>query len=99
MTMLEYREFDAANYIQTAEDVYIFLETAFEDGDPALISDMIGAVARSQGMAEVAAKAGLSRESLYRALSAKGNPKLSTLVEVLSALGMRLSVVPKEKVA
>lgn len=99
MDRIETSVYDPSKYIQTKEDVVLHLEAAFEDGDPALISDMIGAVARSQGMAEVAAKAGLSRESLYRALSAKGNPKLSTLVDVLAALGMRLSVVPKEKVA
>lgn len=99
MALLKFREFDPAEYIKTEEDVILHLEAAFEDGDPAVISDMIGAVARSQGMAEVAVKTGLSRESLYRALSPKGNPKLSTLVEVLAALGMRLSVVPMVEVA
>jgi probable addiction module antidote protein len=99
MSILEYREFDAARYINTEEDVILHLEAAFEDGDPCVISDMIGAVARSQGMAAIAAKTGLSRESLYRALSPKGNPKLSTLVEVLGALGLRLSVVPLVDVA
>lgn len=99
MALLKFREFDPAEYIKTEEDVILHLEAAFEDGDPAVISDMIGAVARSQGMAEVAVKTGLSRESLYRALSPKGNPKLSTLVEVLAALGMRLSVVPLVEVA
>jgi probable addiction module antidote protein len=99
MEKLEYREFDPAEYIVTEEDVVLHLEAAFEDGHPSVISDMIGAVARSQGMAAIATKTGLSRESLYRALSTKGNPKLSTLVEVLAALGMRLSVVPIEKVA
>ena len=99
MTTLSFREFDAANYINTAEDVVLHLEAAFEDGHPNVISEMIGAVARSQGMADVAAKTGLSRESLYRALSPKGNPKLSTLIEVLAALGLRLSVVPLVEVA
>lgn len=99
MTTLSFREFDATNYINTAEDVVLHLEAAFEDGHPNVISEMIGAVARSQGMADVAAKTGLSRESLYRALSPKGNPKLSTLVEVLAALGLRLSVVPLVEVA
>ena len=99
MNRIETSIFDPAEYIKTEEDVILHLEAAFEDGDPAVISDMIGAVARSQGMAEVAVKTGLSRESLYRALSPKGNPKLSTLVEVLAALGMRLSVVPMVEVA
>lgn len=99
METLEYREFDPAEYIVTEKDVVLHLEAAFEDGRPSVISDMIGAVARSQGMAAIATKTGLSRESLYRALSTKGNPKLSTLVEVLAALGLRLSVVPIDIVA
>jgi probable addiction module antidote protein len=53
---------------------------------------MIGAVARSKGMSQVAETAGLSRESLYRALSAQGNPTLDTTMRVLEALGLRLSV-------
>ena len=91
--------YDPAEFIATEEDVVLHLEAAFEDGHPSVISDMIGAVARSKGMADVAARTGLSRESLYRALSPKGNPKLSTLVEVLAALGLRLSVVPLVNVA
>jgi probable addiction module antidote protein len=91
---IAFSKFDPAKYIVIEEDVILYLEAAFEDGHPGVISDMIGAVARSQGMAAIAAKTGLSRESLYRALSPKGNPRLSTLVEVLAALGLRLSVVP-----
>ena len=98
MSALEFREFEAANYIKSEQDVILHLEAAFEDGHAGVISDIIGAVARSQGMVEVASKTGLSRESLYRALSSKGNPKLSTLVEVLAALRLRLSVVPMGKV-
>ena len=99
MGRIEVSLYDPAEYITTEEDVVLHLEAAFEDGDPGVISDMIGAVARSQGMADIATKTGLSRESLYRALSPKGNPKLSTLVEVLAALGLRLSVVPLVEVA
>jgi probable addiction module antidote protein len=99
MERLKIREFDPAAYIVTEEDVMLHLEAAFEAGHPSVISDVIGAVARSQGMASIAERTGLSRESLYRALSDKGNPKLSTLVEVLAALGMRLSVVPLREVA
>jgi probable addiction module antidote protein len=84
MSVIEFREFDAAHYIITEEDVVLHLEAAFEDGNPSVITEMIGAVARSQGMAAIAARTGLSRESLYRALSPTGNPKLSTLVDVLA---------------
>jgi probable addiction module antidote protein len=99
MDKIETSIYDPAEYIVTEEDVILHLEAAFEDGHPGVISEIIGAVARSQGMAVIAAKTGLSRESLYRTLSPKGNPKLSTLVEVLAALGLRLSVVPLVEVA
>lgn len=65
-----------------------------EDGDPALIAAAIGDVARAHGMAQIAAETGRSRESLYRALSDKGNPQLDTLIGVLKAIGLRLSVQP-----
>lgn len=89
----KFSAYDAADYINTPEDVVAFLDAAFEDGDPGVIAAMIGAVARSKGMSAIAEQTGRSRESLYRALSTEGNPTLSTLVEVLKALGLRLSVV------
>ncbi|MFZ4070486.1 MAG: addiction module antidote protein [Caulobacterales bacterium] len=86
------RPHDAADYIETPEDAIEHLRAAFEDSDPAIIAEMIGAVARSKGMSQVAEQAGLSRESLDRALSAQGNPTLDTTLRVLGALGLRLSV-------
>lgn len=92
MAKVRTRSHDAADYIETAEDARLHLEAAFEDGDPAVIAEMIGAIARSKGMSKVAEETGLSRESLYRALSAEGNPTLSTTLSVLRALGLRLTV-------
>ncbi len=69
-----------------------YLEVAFEEGDPALVAEMLGNIARSQGMAKVAKKAGLGRESLYKALSKDGNPKFMTIVKVVHALGLRLTL-------
>lgn len=66
------------------------MEAAFEDGDPKVIVSMLGAVARSQGMTKVARKAGLARESLYKALSPDGNPELATVLKVINALGVKL---------
>jgi probable addiction module antidote protein len=98
MGKIETRLWDAAEFLNTPEDVAMILEEAFigarEDNDPGLIADALGVVARSQGMSAIAEKTGRSRESLYRALSADGNPTLSTLVEVLDALGLRLAVAP-----
>jgi probable addiction module antidote protein len=63
-----------------------------EDGDPGVIATVLGDIARSKGMARVAKKAGLGRESLYKALSKGGNPKLETLLKVTNALGLKLTV-------
>jgi probable addiction module antidote protein len=64
----------------------------FEDGDPALITHALGAVARAKGMSQIAQGAGLGRESLYKALSPNGNPEFATVLKVLRALGLKLKV-------
>jgi probable addiction module antidote protein len=84
--------YDAAEYLDTAEAVTIFMEEALETNDPAFITHCLGVIARSEGMSEVASKTGLSRESLYRALSKEGNPEFATIIKVLAALGLRLTV-------
>jgi probable addiction module antidote protein len=83
---------DPADHLGNEEAVTAYLEAAFEDGDPKLIAAALGDVARSRGMTDVAKKAGLSRESLYRALSHDGNPELSTVLKVTKALGLRVTV-------
>jgi probable addiction module antidote protein len=70
---------------------------ALESEDPAFVADALGVVARARGMSEVAREAGVSRESLYRALSADGNPEFATVLRVVRALGLRLSVVPARR--
>ncbi len=67
-----------------------YLEAAIEDGDSALISAALGDIARAKGMSQVARKAGLGRESLYKALSPNGNPEFATILKVVKALGLRL---------
>ena len=67
-----------------------FLEAALEDGDPRVIAAAVGVVAGARGMAQVADSTGLRREALYRALSAEGNPELTTLIKVVKALGLQL---------
>lgn len=90
MAKIQTRPWDAADYLETEEDVVLYLEAAFEDGDPGLIAAALGDVARAKGMTKVAAKAGLGRESLYKALSPDGNPEFSTVLKVMRALGLRL---------
>ena len=83
---------DVADHLETAADIAAYLEAAFEDGDPALISHALGAVARARGMSEIAQRTGMGRQSLYKALSANGHPEFSTVLNVVRALGLKLTV-------
>lgn len=84
--------YDSAAYLKTKEDVAAYLEAAFEEGDVALIAHALGVVARAEGMTEVAKQAGLTRASLYKALSGEGNPEFSTVLKVVQALGLKIRV-------
>lgn len=86
------RPYDSAEYLTTEKTRRMYLEEAFETGDPAFIASALGTVARAHGMTDIAKATGLGRESLYKALSADGNPELATILKVVSALGLRLSV-------
>jgi probable addiction module antidote protein len=90
--VVETKPFDPASYLQSEEDILYYLEAAMEGNDPKHIASALGDVARSQGMSEIARKAGLGRQALYNALSENGNPTLETLVSVLKALGLQLSI-------
>ena len=90
MTKTRTRPWDAADHLQTEEDQLLYLEAAFEEGDATLIAAALGNIARARGMTEVARRAGLGRESLYKALSIDGNPQLDTILRVMQALGLRL---------
>jgi probable addiction module antidote protein len=81
---------DPAEYLGDPESISAYLEAAFEDGDPALIATALGDVARAKGMTQLAAEAGVTREALYKALSPTGDPRLSTLLGVIKALGIKL---------
>jgi len=81
---------DAADHLHTQEDMVAYLEAAFDEGDASLIAAALGDIARAKGMTEVARRAGLGRESLYKALSPDGNPELATVLRVMKALGLRL---------
>lgn len=83
-------KWDPVDYLKTDEDMANYLEAAIEDNDPALISAALGDIARAKGMSQVARKAGLGRESLYKALSPNGNPEFATILKVVKALGLRL---------
>jgi probable addiction module antidote protein len=84
--------FDPADHLQTEDDILYYLEAAMEENDPKHIASALGDVARSKGMSEIARKAKVGRQALYSALSENGNPTLETLVGVLNALGLQLTV-------
>lgn len=89
---LETKPFDIAAHLDSDEEIRLYLEAAFEDGDPLLIKSAIADVARAKGMTEVARQAGISRGGLYKALGKDGNPSLDSLSAILASVGMRLSV-------
>lgn len=90
MTKVKTRRWDAAEYLETEEDMAAYLEAALEEGDAALVAAALGDIARAKGMTQVARDAGLGRESLYKALSPNGNPAFDTVLRVVRALGLRL---------
>ena len=85
--MLETEPFDAARYLRDSESQRELPADALESGETAYI-------ARTKGMTEVAREAGVTREALYRSLSADGDPRLSTLLGVTRALGIKLATTP-----
>ena len=89
---LETTPFDSAEYLDSEEAIEAYLEDAIESDDPAVIAHALGAIARARGMSQVARDAGLSRESLYKALSEGGNPEFGTVLRVVRALGMQMKI-------
>ena len=92
------RPFRAADHLRTEADVAVYIEEMLADGDaravPVALRTIVDAVG---GMAALADKTGLSRETLYRTLSKRGNPRLDTLAVILTAFGLRLTVQPAQK--
>lgn len=84
--------FDAADYLKTDQDCAEYLSVVLEDGDPALVAAALGDVAKARGMSQVARESGLTREGLYKALSSQGNPSFATVMKVLQALGLKVSI-------
>ena len=85
--------YDVSEHLRTPEEMAAYLEACIEeaDGDAAFIAKALGDIARAQGMTQVARDSGLSRESLYKALSGERSPSFDTILKVVSALGLKLS--------
>ncbi len=92
MTKTTTTRYDVAEHLRTTEEMAAYLEATLEeaDGDAATIAKALGDIARAKGMAQVARDAGLSRESLYRALSGERSPTFDTVLKVMSALDLKL---------
>lgn len=86
--------FDVAEHLRTLEEMAAYLEACMEeaDGDAAFIAKALGDIARAKGMSQVARDAGVSRESLYKALSGERAPTFDTVLKVMAALGLKLHV-------
>lgn len=94
---LKTTKWDVSDFLDSEERMALFLEAAFEDGDPALIAAALGEVARARGMTQTAKDSGVTREALYRALSVDGRPEFNTILKVLRSFGLRLAAVPLDR--
>ena len=88
---LKTKVWDPSEFLDSPESIAAYLEAAFEDGDPSLIAAALGDIARALGMTQMATQAGVTREALYKALSPTGDPRLSTFLGVMKALGLKLT--------
>jgi probable addiction module antidote protein len=94
MPKIATKPWDPAEHLKTEADMAAYLEAALEEGDPALVAAALGDIARAMGVTHVARDTGLGRESLYKALSASGNPEFATVMKVIAALGLKLHAAP-----
>jgi probable addiction module antidote protein len=90
------KRYDVAEHLRTPEEMAVYLEACFKeaDGDATLIAKALGDIARAKGMTQVARDAGVSRESLYKALSGDRSPDFNTILKVVGALGLKLHAEP-----
>ena len=96
-TNIKTRPFDPAEHLRDEADIAAYLQTVLDDEDPALLAAALGDIARARGMSQLARDTGLTREGLYKALSADGNPSFGTVLKVADAMGYRFALVGKTK--
>jgi probable addiction module antidote protein len=96
---IELRPYDSAEFLSDEETIAIYVEEAFATGDPAFIAKALGTVARARNMTQLAEEAGMSRTSLYKALSGEGRPEFATVLKVAHALGLDITVKPRKTAA
>jgi probable addiction module antidote protein len=88
--------YDVAEHLRTPKEMAAYLEACLEEaaGDAAFVAKALGDIARAKGMSQVARDAGVSRESLYKALSGERSPSFGTVLKVVAALGIKLHAEP-----
>lgn len=87
---------DAADYLRSEEDMVAYLQACLEEDpeDATLLAAALGDIARARGMMQLAKDTGITREGLYKALSKDGNPNFGTVLKVLHALGLKITLQP-----
>ncbi|MDO8958448.1 MAG: putative addiction module antidote protein [Rhodocyclaceae bacterium] len=95
-----FTRWDASECLKTEEDMALYLDAMIEEsnGDPRMIAVALGDIAKARGMTQIAKDTGLARENLYKALSADGNPEFSTVMKVITALGIKLHATPAQAI-
>jgi probable addiction module antidote protein len=91
--------YEVAEFLETPEEMAAYLEACIEEseGDAAFIAKTLGDIARAKGLTQIARETGLSRESLYKALSGDRSPSLDTILKVVAALGLKFSASVKHE--
>jgi probable addiction module antidote protein len=92
---ITFEKWDTAEYIDTKEKAIAYLEAAIEENDPEFLLEVIGDIARSKGMSQIARELGLDRRGLYKALAPEGNPSFKTVFKLFDLLGLRLRLEQK----
>ena len=95
MSNVTFEDWDPADDIETKEDVIALIDAAVEENDPDFLLSVIGDIARSKGMTQLARELNLDRTGLYKAFCANGNPSFITVIKVLDNLGFRLKMEKK----
>ena len=87
-------EFDMAEHLDSDQAIAEYLSIVLEENDPAEFAHALGTIARARGMTEMARASGLTREALYKALRPTSHPRFDTIMKVVQAMGLQISVQP-----
>jgi probable addiction module antidote protein len=96
MAKTETTAFDSADYLNSAENIAAYLDAYLEESTAEEFRKALDTVARSHGISDLAKRSGVTRAGIYKALGQDGNPSFETIREILTALGLRLTVEPAE---